>query len=368
MESVRVSFCYAREDERLRNELEQHLGALKHSGQIITWHDRKILPGADWEQEIDIHFRTSDVILLLISSHFLDSEYCYSVEMQKALEMHKAGTAHVIPIILRPVDREKTPLGKLQVLPTDGKPIVTWRDRHAAMLDVIQGIRQVILFVLTKKMVKDVIRDDMTEITWREYKGDNKIGKAAREYTYSWEYAPLEDEKQHESIEQVLSLDPLNLAAHHWKGGLFFRQKRYQEALAVFEYILQLDPNNALAYRKKGRCLFELGSYEEALEALNCALPLRPDDLKASLFKGHVLSALHCHEEALAIFKQILQRNQDLSMYHYIAQELRFLDRVTEAEQAEHTYSRLMMEQALLCIGHFVTPKKLFSESQNTLG
>jgi tetratricopeptide (TPR) repeat protein len=356
MESVRVSFCYAREDERLRNELEQHLGALKHSGQIITWYDRKILPGADWEQEIDIHFRTSDVILLLISSHFLDSEYCYSVEMQKALEMYKAGTAHVIPIILRPVDWEKTSLGKLQVLPTDGKPIVTWRDRHAAMLDVIQGIRQVILFVLTQKMEKGIKMDDVVEEILLEHKYDKNAERAMREYiysiakmpTYSWEYAPLEDEKQHEAIEQVLSLDPLNLAAHHWKGGLFFRQKRYQEALAVFEYILQLDPNNALAYRKKGRCLFELGSYEEALEALNCALPLRSDDLNASLFKGHALSALHRHEEALAIFKQILQRNQDLlSMYHYIAQELRFLDRVTEAKQAEHTYSRLMMAQIM---------------------
>ncbi len=51
--------------------------------------------------------------------------------------------ARVIPIILRPADWLTSPIGKLQALPRDGRPITMWQDRDAALLDVTQGIRQV---------------------------------------------------------------------------------------------------------------------------------------------------------------------------------------------------------------------------------
>src|SRR5260221_3901442 len=117
--SVEIFFCYAHEDRTLRNELEKHLSPLKRSELAITWHDRGILPGMDWKHEIDIHLNTADIILLLISADFINSDYCYSEEMQQALGKHREGKAHVIPIILRPVDWQKTPIGNLQVLPDD---------------------------------------------------------------------------------------------------------------------------------------------------------------------------------------------------------------------------------------------------------
>jgi hypothetical protein len=43
----------------------------------------------------------ANVILLLISADFLASDYCYDVEMKRAMERHEAGEAIVIPIILR---------------------------------------------------------------------------------------------------------------------------------------------------------------------------------------------------------------------------------------------------------------------------
>lgn len=57
-----------------------------------------------WGSEIDEHLNTADIILLLVSSDFIDSDYCYDVEMKRALKRHEAEDARVIPIILRPVD------------------------------------------------------------------------------------------------------------------------------------------------------------------------------------------------------------------------------------------------------------------------
>jgi hypothetical protein len=60
---------------------------------------------------------------LLVSLDFLNSEYCFGKEMQHALERHEAGTCRVIPIILRPTYWQGSPFSKLQMLPTDAKPI-----------------------------------------------------------------------------------------------------------------------------------------------------------------------------------------------------------------------------------------------------
>src|SRR6266487_4558204 len=106
--TIDIFFCYAREDEGLLNQLKTHLKALQRQELIDTWHDRNISAGTEWEREINKHLNEADIILLLISPDFMASDYCYSVEMKRALERHKAGEAYVIPIILRPVDWEET--------------------------------------------------------------------------------------------------------------------------------------------------------------------------------------------------------------------------------------------------------------------
>ena len=141
---VEVFYSYAHEDEAFRNKLEKHLSLLQRQGLITAWHDRHILPGADWAQAIDEHLERASVILLLISADFLASDYCYGLEMQRALERQQANEARVIPILLRPVDWKGAPFAHLQALPTGAKPITTWRNRDAAFTDVAAGIRRMI--------------------------------------------------------------------------------------------------------------------------------------------------------------------------------------------------------------------------------
>jgi hypothetical protein len=142
---IEIFFAYAREDEDLRDQLEKHLSMLKRDGVITNWHDRKIGAGKEWEGEIDTHLNTARVILLLISSDFMDSDYCWDVEVKRAMERHEAEEARVIPIILRKVDWESAPFGRLQALPTNVKPVTSWLNRDEAFFDVAQGIRAAIM-------------------------------------------------------------------------------------------------------------------------------------------------------------------------------------------------------------------------------
>lgn len=144
----------------MREQLESHLEPLRRVGLIVSWHDGNILPGANWEQEILYNISTADIILLLMSQYFISSDYCYTKEMQIALERRKNGNAEVIPIILRPVEWKVTPLGPIQALPDEGKPIMLWRNRDKAFYNTVQGIKRAIEVILAKAGPFCVISQD----------------------------------------------------------------------------------------------------------------------------------------------------------------------------------------------------------------
>ena len=142
MEPVELFFSYSHKDEKLRDKLEPHLAMLKRDKVIKAWHDRKISAGTEWAQAIDDNLNSAGIILLLISADFLASDYCYDVEMQRAMERHEAGEARVIPIILKPVDWNGAAFGKLQAFPTNAKAVTLWSNRDQAFTNIAQGIRQ----------------------------------------------------------------------------------------------------------------------------------------------------------------------------------------------------------------------------------
>lgn len=141
---AKVFFSYSHLDEDHRNQLEAHLASLRHEGKIESWHDRRLLAGSDFGSEIDQQINDANIILLLVSANFLNSKYCYSIEMSRALERHRASEARVIPVIVKPCDWESTPLAGLLATPRDGKAVTTWPNYDEAFTDVAKQIRRVV--------------------------------------------------------------------------------------------------------------------------------------------------------------------------------------------------------------------------------
>src|SRR4051812_48541204 len=146
-----VFFSYSHADEAIRDQLEKQLSLLKRQGIIDVWHDRRIGAGQDFATAIDKHVQTDDIILLLVSADFLDSDYCYEKEMKRAMERHEAGEAIVIPVILRACDWHGAPFGKLNAAPPDGKPVTQFPDRDQALLEVSKAVRAAAERLTSKK-------------------------------------------------------------------------------------------------------------------------------------------------------------------------------------------------------------------------
>ena len=140
---INVFLSYASKDRRLFEQLTEHLSLLKREGIISTWDDRQMVAGTH-QSEMMRYLEQASLILLLVSPAFFASDYCYQVEMKRALERHEAGEAHALPIVVRPCVLSRTPLVRLDCLPSNGKAVTRWSKQDLAWEDVMAGILQAI--------------------------------------------------------------------------------------------------------------------------------------------------------------------------------------------------------------------------------
>lgn len=142
MTATQLFISYSSADEELRKELETHLALLKRDGAIETWTFRSIDAGTDWKSEIDSRLESAGIIVLLVSANFVASDYCWNIEMRRALHRHRDGVARVIPVIIRECDWSSAPFAGIQVLPPSAKPVTSWRPKDKAWTAVAEGIRR----------------------------------------------------------------------------------------------------------------------------------------------------------------------------------------------------------------------------------
>lgn len=154
---LKVFFSYAHEDEAHRETLARHLSALEHEGLIEVWHDRKITAGGGWAGAINDALASADIVLLLISADFLDSEYANDVELTEALRLDDTGRARVVPVILRSCDWEHSRFARFNALPPDGEPVVEAAYPDQRFRAVAKGLRALVAEVTTAS--QDMARD-----------------------------------------------------------------------------------------------------------------------------------------------------------------------------------------------------------------
>ncbi len=159
---VKIFISYAREDEKYKDELELRLKPFKMNGNIESWNDREILPGADWDENIKSQIENANVMLFLISPNFIGSDYINAVEIKRALERHQEKEVIIIPIIIRHSDFSFLKISKFQALPKDGKPISSWPDKDEAWYNVSLGLKKVFASINDGKIIlkKNEIKED----------------------------------------------------------------------------------------------------------------------------------------------------------------------------------------------------------------
>lgn len=135
---LEVYTTYAYIDERFFRKIKEQLNILRRQKWPISCHESEIIYSTEWQR--NDHLATANLILLLVSNSFLDTDFCYCDQMDEAVERHRTNPlCCVMPIILHqlhPLVLERTPFGKLDCLPRNGKPISSWKDPRKAYADI----------------------------------------------------------------------------------------------------------------------------------------------------------------------------------------------------------------------------------------
>ena len=98
---LRVFLCHSSQDKLIVRELYQRLNA---EGWIDPWLDEeKLLPGMDWDMEIEKAVEAADVVIVCLSSNSVTKEGYVQKELRKALDVSDEkpdGTIFIIPVRL----------------------------------------------------------------------------------------------------------------------------------------------------------------------------------------------------------------------------------------------------------------------------
>jgi hypothetical protein len=261
-------FCgYAHEDKNLLEKLKISLEPFRREGSISLWADSDITAGIDWEEEIHKQLNDAQVILFLVSPDFIASNYCYSVEMKRALEWHERGEARVIPIILRHTYWQNTPINKLQALPTNARPVIDscWISQDEAFLDIATGIGKVICELREKQVsvfpIDDKVSHNSTyvgDLTTRNTAKESQLVKGANDFIASLDSV---SEKAKMFLQQLcdwaVSLEQKHLVqlyTYHGKGEILTLLPRLKLGDAG---LVSIYNNHGTAYIQFWRSVFE---------------------------------------------------------------------------------------------------------------
>src|SRR5215468_6097351 len=140
----KVFYSYSHRDSDSRERLAMYLAPLRHQKKIVEWYDRQIQPGTDWDKEISEQLNSAHLILFLVTEDFLASDYCFGVEVERALTRLKAGEVRVVPILLRPCLWQESRFSELQIIPRDAKAISSLTSPQEGFDSVANEIRALV--------------------------------------------------------------------------------------------------------------------------------------------------------------------------------------------------------------------------------
>ncbi len=162
--TLKFFISYSHLDMKYKEKLLTTLKSLEPAYNIDVWHDGKIPAGGDINKEVLKELIHSDIVLLLITPHFLASWYCMEVELKKSINRMKKGECIVIPVMFQNCTLDSNiPFYSLNRVPRDGKPICKFKPQ-------LQGCTE------ATNMIKDMIDNSFpnSKKKARNFKSKNK--------------------------------------------------------------------------------------------------------------------------------------------------------------------------------------------------
>ncbi len=140
---VRIFLSYAPEDVEHKNCLSKLLAPLRRNKTLTTWDEQEIKPGEIWAESVNHALEQAELIILLVSSDFLASDYLMEDKLPKMERRRMKGELEIIPILLKEcLWKSDQVLEQLQPLPRGITSISAASDKDKTWNDIAKEIEQ----------------------------------------------------------------------------------------------------------------------------------------------------------------------------------------------------------------------------------
>ncbi len=299
-------------DEAILEHLLSQLSPLERNNKIEVWHHKKVTAGSEREKVILEQLNKSDLILLLISSSFIASDFYYNTLLPKAILRSKKPKVHLIPIIAKSCMWEDTLISSFVALPSKDVPIVSnkWGTLEEPYVQTIKAINNLIKGGKLESIEKEKeeknnnpgIGNILTNI------GNVTVGGQGINNSIKIGDVNINTGDTNKEAEEQLYID---------QGIAIFRQKRYEEAIQIFDKVLAINPRNETAYYSKGQIFRLTGRMEEALAAYEMAIIINPNWWRVYAGKAMLYENQKNDAEAIKWYQRAIKTNPNIVILYF---------------------------------------------------
>ncbi|MBL7794079.1 MAG: TIR domain-containing protein [Saprospiraceae bacterium] len=143
-DKLKLFISYSKHDQHYKDTLLKHLSGLRNK--IVTWHDRDILPGEDWDERIKAALHEADVVLYLVTHNSLATDYIQQVELPLIEERCTAGECILVPVIVDFCLWTELDFANRNALPEKATPVTDgkWKNENEAWVKVVEGVQRIL--------------------------------------------------------------------------------------------------------------------------------------------------------------------------------------------------------------------------------
>lgn len=138
-----IFISYSHKDKEWLEQIQTMLRPNVRGKKILMWDDTKIKPGLKWKKEIKDAIGSAAIALLLVSRHFLASDFIHENELPPLLDAAKNEGLIVLWVALSASMHEGTILNDYQALNKPSKPLdeLSKKKVNRQLKEICQGIQ-----------------------------------------------------------------------------------------------------------------------------------------------------------------------------------------------------------------------------------
>lgn len=130
---INIFISYAHSDEVWLSKLKVHLKVLSKYYTVDYWEDTKLRGGDKWKEEISKAISKANVVILLVSTEFLASDFISNDELPPILRKAQVEGTRILPLIVSPCAFEESELGQFQAINSPDKTLADLGNDIAAI-------------------------------------------------------------------------------------------------------------------------------------------------------------------------------------------------------------------------------------------